>query len=65
MRDIDLGLCAMLVTLVAAIIGPLDSDTGQPIDLFDLPGQGMADIGIARRRWGAAALIYLSDHSIS
>ena len=38
----------MLVTLVAAVdISPLDGDAGQALDLLDLPGQGMAVIGVA------------------
>ena len=38
MGDIDLGLSAMLVTLVAAVdIGPLDGNAGQALDLLDAP----------------------------
>src|ERR1700751_2860232 len=38
----------MLVALVPAIdIGPLDGDTGQPLDLFDLPSERVTVIGTA------------------
>ncbi len=37
----------MLVAPVAPVhIGPLDGDAGQALDLLDLPGQGMAVVGI-------------------
>ena len=35
------------MALVAPVhIGPLDGDAGQALDLLDLPGQGMAVVGI-------------------
>ena len=52
MGDVDLGLSAMLVALVAPVyIGPLDGDAGQALDLLDLPGQGMAGDCQEFRMW--------------
>lgn len=51
MDDEDLGLAAMLVPLVAAIdIGPLDGNAGQALNMLDLPGEGVAIVGIAGQR---------------
>jgi|TARA_R110002110_G_C13232802_1_gene698377 hypothetical protein len=45
MRDIDLGLAAVLVPTIAAIdIGTFDRDTGQPLDLLDLSTERVAVI---------------------
>lgn len=52
--DEGLGLAAMLVPLVAAIdIGPLDGNAGQALNLLDLPGEGVAILGIAGQRLAA------------
>jgi len=49
--DIDLGLSAMLVALVATIdIGALDGDAGEALDLLDLAAEGVAVIGISGQR---------------
>lgn len=46
--DVDLGFPAMFVAFVATIdIGPFDGDAGQTLNLCDLPGEGVAIVGVA------------------
>lgn len=50
MRNIDLGLAAVLVPAIAAInIRPFNRYTGQPFNLLDLSAQRVAVIRTARK----------------